>query len=48
MFCATARVAPKKQDMPACLPLAIFFGLVRASMEAIKPHGAPAEGAKNA
>ena len=48
MFCATARVAPEKQDMPACLPLVLFCGLVRANMEAIKPHGTPAEGVKHA
>ena len=31
-FDATARVAPEKQDMPACLPLASFSGNERAVM----------------
>ena len=32
MFDATARVAPEKQDMPACLPLVSSTGDERATM----------------
>lgn len=32
-FDTTARVAPEKQDMPACLPLVSFLGDERASMK---------------
>ena len=32
-FDATARVAPEKQDMPACLPLVSSMGDERASMK---------------
>lgn len=33
MFDATARVAPEKHEMPACLPLVSFTGDERADMK---------------
>lgn len=42
-FVATARVAPEKQDKPACLPLVSSMGGERADMDDIKLNWDKAE-----